>query len=125
MRSIEKVLCRSALVAGLAFAASGAAAETLFWSTQAQPIEETQAMREQVLEGFEGEVDYQAYEPGPWLTRLQAELQAGEGTIGLLGALHGDFAAVPEDLVDLGALGVATENVQSSFMELVVSLGVV
>ena len=118
MRTLEKLLRRSTLAAGLALAAGGATAQTLFWSTQAQPVEETQAMREQVLEGFEGEVDYQASEPGPWLTRLQAELQAGEGTIGVLGALHGDFAALPEDLVDLGALGVSTEGVQPAFVDL-------
>lgn len=108
----------AALAAVLTAAATGATAQTLFWSTQAQPLEETQAMREQVLAGFEGEVDYQASEPGPWLTRLQAELQAGEGAIDLLGALHGDFAALPDDLVDLGPLGVASDSVQPAFLEL-------
>jgi multiple sugar transport system substrate-binding protein len=108
----------AALAAALALHAGGAAAQTLFWSTQAQPLEETQGMREQVLAGFEGEVDYQASEPGPWLTRLQAEIQAGEGPIDLLGALHGDFAALPEHLVDLGPLGIAAQNVQPSMMEL-------
>ena len=43
-------------------------------------------MREQVLAGA-GDVDYQPNDGGPWLTRLQAELQAGSGTIGVLGAL--------------------------------------
>ena len=57
-------------------------------------------MREQVLAGFEGGVDYQSSDPGPWLTRIQAELQAGAGTIAVLGALHGDFAALPDDFVD-------------------------
>ena len=78
-----------------------AAAESLFWSTQAQPVAETQAMREQVLSGFPGGVDYQASDAGPWLTRLQAELQAGKGSIAVLGGLHGDLAALPADLVDL------------------------
>ncbi len=54
-------------------------AQPLFWSTQANPIEETQAMREQVLAGFAGGVDYQSSDGGPWLTRLQAEVQAGYG----------------------------------------------
>ena len=56
--------------------ATPALAQPLFWSTQAAPVEETQAMREQVLAGYLGGVDYQASDPGPWLTRLQAELQA-------------------------------------------------
>ncbi|MGI9503545.1 MAG: carbohydrate ABC transporter substrate-binding protein, partial [Geminicoccaceae bacterium] len=42
----------------------------LFWSTQARPVEESQAMREQVLSGFGSEVDYQPQEGGPFITRL-------------------------------------------------------
>ena len=86
-----------------------ASAEVLFWSTQAQPVEESQKMREDVLAGFPGGVDYQASEAGPWLTRLQAELQSGTGTIGVLGGLHGDLTSVPDDLVDLtGAVDFAS-----------------
>ena len=99
-------------------AGTSLAAQTLFWSTQAQPIEETQAMREQVLSGFEGEVDYQASDPGTWLTRLQAEIQAGQGTIALLGALHGDFAALIESLIDLQPLEIESDSVLPSLMEL-------
>jgi multiple sugar transport system substrate-binding protein len=107
----------AAALAGAATAiAAPALAQPLFWSTQAAPIEETQAMREDVLAGFEGGVDYQASDPGPWLTRLQAELQAGEGTIAVLGALHGDFAALSESLVDLSE--VDASGVLPSLMEL-------
>ena len=89
----------------LLLSASIAQADVLFWSTQAKPVEEAQAMRENVLAGA-GDVDYQPNDGGPWLTRLNAELQAGTGTIGVLGALHGDFSAMnPDDLVDLGDLG--------------------
>ncbi|MGP6089819.1 ABC transporter substrate-binding protein [Antarctobacter jejuensis] len=95
----------------LSCAAVAAQAETLFWSTQAKPVEEAQAMREQVLSGFDGGVDYQPNDGGPWLTRLQAELQAGTGTIGVLGALHGDFSAMdPETLVDLSDMGVMSAS---------------
>ncbi len=104
--------------ANLAGAASGLAimvsavaanAEVLFWSTQAKPVEEAQAMREQVLGGQD--VDYQPNDAGPWLTRLNAELQAGSGSIGLLGALHGDFSAMnPDDLVDLEDLGLGAAS---------------
>ena len=68
----------------LTLAAQAASADVLFWSTQAAPIEETQAMREQVLAGFEGGVDFQPQEVGPFITRLEAELQAGSGSIGIV-----------------------------------------
>ena len=85
---------------------AAAQADVLFWSTQAKPVEEAQAMREQVLSGFGGGVDYQPNDGGPWLTRVSAELEAGSGSIGVLGALHGDFSAMnPADLVDLGDMG--------------------
>ncbi|MEM6566556.1 MAG: ABC transporter substrate-binding protein [Pseudomonadota bacterium] len=91
--------------------ASTSYADVLFWSTQAKPVEEAQAMREQVLNGAGQEVDYQPNDGGPWLTRLQAELQAGTGTIGVLGALHGDFSAMdPEDLVDLSEMEVVSSS---------------
>lgn len=90
--------------------ATAVQADVLFWSTQAKPVEEAQAMREQVLAGA-GEVDYQPNDGGPWLTRLNAELQAGSGTIGVLGALHGDFSAMnPDDLVDLADLGMSASD---------------
>ncbi|MBV2361542.1 ABC transporter substrate-binding protein [Thalassococcus sp. CAU 1522] len=98
---------------GVAFACSAfsAQADMLFWSTQAKPVEEAQAMREQVLAGFGETVDYQPNDGGPWLTRLQAELQAGSGTIAVLGALHGDFSAMnPDDLVDLSDMGVMSAS---------------
>ncbi|MFW8595051.1 ABC transporter substrate-binding protein [Cribrihabitans neustonicus] len=85
---------------------SAAHAEVLFWSTQARPAEEAQAMRQEVLSGFAAGVDYQPNEEGPWLTRLQAEEQAGSGAIGVLGALHGNFSAMdPDKLVDLDGIG--------------------
>ncbi len=90
---------------------TAAHADVLFWSTQARPVEEAQAMRETVLAGAPETVDYQPNEDGPWLTRLQAEIQAGTGTIGVLGALHGNFSAMdPENLVDLGDLGIASNS---------------
>ena len=104
---------RIGALTAVALLLSGAAAQAdvLFWSTQAKPVEEAQAMREQVLAGFGESVDYQPNDGGPWLTRLQAELQAGSGSIGVLGALHGDFSAMDEaDLVDLDDLGMASAS---------------
>lgn len=93
MINVLRKLAGAALALSLA-AGAAQAQQVLFWSTQARPVEETQKMRDQVLKGFDGPVDYQVAEDGPWLTRLQAELQAGSGTIGLLGGLHGDFSTV-------------------------------
>lgn len=106
------------IVSGLAIIllAGAASAEVLFWSTQAKPVEEAQAMREQVLSGAPVSVDYQPNDGGPWLTRLNAELQAGSGSIGVLGALHGDFSAMdPDDLVDLNGVG---ESASDTFNDL-------
>lgn len=108
-------LIASALAGGLMALAGAAGAQPLFWSTQAQPIEETQAMRERVLAGFPGGVDYQASDTGPWLTRLQAEVQAGRGTIAVLGGLHGDLSSVKDmlaDLSDVDASGVTATMVE-------------
>jgi multiple sugar transport system substrate-binding protein len=102
----------------VSLAATSANAQILFWSTQAKPVEETQKMRDQVLSGFEGGVDYQPQDDGPWLTRIQAELQAGSGTIGVLGALHGSFASMPNDLVDLSAIDLAGAKVNEGYAKL-------
>ncbi len=115
MTAIRHRLAATAIVLA---AASPGFGQQLFWSTQAAPIEETQAMREQVLAGFEGgTVDYQASETGPWITRLQAEAQAGSGTISLLGGLHGDFAGVTETLADLSDAGIDTAGILPGLME--------
>lgn len=114
MKSIQLVLASAAV----AMWTSGASAEELFWSTQAKPVEETQAMREQVLAGYEGDVDYQANDGGPWLTRLQAELKADSGTIAVLGGLHGDFTTLTDDLVDLSSIDLGGAAVNATFQKL-------
>lgn len=119
MRTIRTRFVGGAVTAGLLLSAPGAEAQSLlFWSTQANPVEEAQAVRDQVLVGFDGEVDYQSSDAGPFLTRIQAELQAGEGTIAVVGTLHGDFAALPEEFVDLASLGLEADAVLPSLMEL-------
>jgi multiple sugar transport system substrate-binding protein len=116
MKSRQHHLLATGLVAAAMTLAAPALAQPLFWSTQANPVEETQAMRDQVLAGFEGGVEFQSSEIGPWITRLQAEAEAGSGTIAVLGALHGDFAALGDDLADLSAVDASA--VQPSLMEL-------
>ena len=102
----------------IALVAGAASAEVLFWSTQAKPVEEAQAMREQVLSGAV-DVDFQPNDGGPWLTRLNAELAAGSGSIGVLGALHGDFSAMdPANLVDLDGVAMSASDTFNNLAKL-------
>jgi multiple sugar transport system substrate-binding protein len=105
-------------VLALSLSAGVAEAEVLFWSTQARPVEEAARMRDEVLKGFEGGADYQVAEDGPWLTRVQAELTAGSGTIGVLGGLHGDFSTVGADLVDLSGIDLGGAAANKAYLEL-------
>ncbi|MER9892514.1 ABC transporter substrate-binding protein [Mesorhizobium sp. M0119] len=112
-----RILAGAVLALSLA-AGAAQAQQVLFWSTQARPVEETQKMRGEVLKGFDGQVDYQVAEDGPWLTRLQAELQAGSGSIGVLGGLHGDFSIVGANLVDLSGIDLGGVKVNDAYKKL-------
>ncbi len=94
-----------------ATATTAFAAPVLFWSDQGTPVEEQQAIRDTVLKGFSGEVDFQPQDPGPFVTRIQAEAQAGKGTIGVIGGLHGDFAGFPDAVTDLSDLAASLSGV--------------
>ena len=115
---LRKATLTVALAAGVSAIGtqSALAEDVLFWSTQANPVEEAQAMRENVLSGFESGVDFQPSETGPWLTRLQAELQAGSGKIGVIGSLHGNLISLGDGMADLS--DVATDGVNGTFLEL-------
>lgn len=114
---VKKSLMSLALAAGLStLGASAASADVLFWSTQGNTVEESQAMRDQVLAGFESGADFQPSDPGPWITRIEAELQAGSGKIGVLGSLHGSLISLGDGLADLS--DVNTDGVNSTFLEL-------
>ncbi|HQZ11292.1 MAG TPA: ABC transporter substrate-binding protein [Devosia sp.] len=110
------------LVAGttlaLALMAGTASAQVLFWSSQAAPVEEQQKMREGVLANFPGGVDFQPQEPGPFITRIQAERDAGKGTIGVVGALHGDLSTYADNWADLSDVDLTGIKVSPAFMEL-------
>lgn len=101
--------------------------EVLFYSTQFNPVEEADAIRNEVLSSYSGEVEFVgAASEGEFLDRLSAEAQAGSGEVSLIGALHGTYvdlqaqgmltdlsdladelagAGIPQDLLDLGKLG--------------------
>lgn len=83
--------------------------ELLFTSTQLVPIEEAEAMRNTILAGFDRPVEFIAEEPGPFVDRITAEAQSGEGSVGLLGGLHGDFSSLVEQDLLLELTDLATE----------------
>jgi multiple sugar transport system substrate-binding protein len=72
-------------------------------SSQFGPIEEQEKIRNEVLAGYEGEVEFVAFaESAQFQDRLRAETEAGSGDISVLGALHGD-------LIPLAADGILTD----------------
>lgn len=105
-------------VLALTMTAEAAQAQVLFWSSQAAPVEETQKMREQVLKNFPGGADFQPQEPGPFITRIEAEAQAGSGSIGVVGALHGDLSTYADNWADLSDIDLAGVTVSPAFLEL-------
>jgi multiple sugar transport system substrate-binding protein len=80
----------------------------VFLSSQLVPVEEAEKVRNVILADFEGEVEFIGEDPGPFVDRVVAEAEAGEGTVGVLGSQHGDFAALAargllSDLTDLAS----------------------
>lgn len=71
--------------------------EVIFLSSQLTPIEEAEKMRNAILANFEGTVEFVPEDPGPFADRVAAEAQSGEGSVGVIGGLHGDFASFVED----------------------------
>ncbi len=104
-------LATAALFVAGASATAAFAAPVLFWSDQGTPVEEQQAIRDTVLKGFSGEVDFQPQDPGPFVTRIQAEAQAGKGSIDVIGGLHGDFAGFPDAVADVSDLAASLSGV--------------
>ncbi len=94
-----------------------------FMSTQFNTVEES-AKAQTILDGFtEGDAEFVGSEEGAMLDLLRAENQAGEGTVSLLGSLHGSFPVLAnEDLVfDLSELLAEIEadvDVNDAFVEL-------
>ena len=98
------LLGATAVLAGAGQAnAQAPAGNTVFLSTQLRPLEEAQKVREVILKGYPGKVDYVADEPAAFTVRVEAELKAGHAHLSLLGALHGEL----QPLVPFGALAAA------------------
>ncbi len=98
--------------------------DVVLYSTQFNPVEEADAIRNEVLATFPGGAEFVgAANEGEFMDRLTAEAEAGQGEISLVGALHGTFVDlqasdmlmdlsdlveefdIPDDLLELGRLG--------------------
>ena len=90
----------------------------LLWSTQGTPVEEQQKLRDGVFANFPGGVDFQPQELGPFVTRIEAERNAGTGTIGVVASLHGDLSTYADNWADLSDIDLAGVNVSPAFLEL-------
>jgi multiple sugar transport system substrate-binding protein len=133
------VLAAAGACLAVAFAAASSAGSTatagpqadvgkvIFFSNQLATVNETNQVRNTLLRGFNGDVDFitpPVGQPQVFFNRVEAEARAGRGSISLLGALHGDYlviqqylrdltplgrqlrnAGIPKDLMDLGKLG--------------------
>src|SRR3990172_7294040 len=80
---------------------------SLVWlSTQLRPVQEAEKVRGVILADFPGTVEFIPEDEGPFHDRIAAEVQAGKGTVDVLGALHGNFSTMAPagQLQDLSAL---------------------
>jgi multiple sugar transport system substrate-binding protein len=80
------------------------AGKVVFFSNQLAQVSEVNQVRNVLLKGFNGDVDYivpPVGQPQVFFNRVEAEAQAGRGTISLLGALHGDYLVIQKHLRDL------------------------
>ncbi|MGH8874260.1 MAG: hypothetical protein ACRDVM_03275, partial [Acidimicrobiia bacterium] len=121
------LILTTGLVAGACGAGDGeeaaegeGAGEVVFFSTQLAPVEEAEKVRDTILADFGGTVDFVGSEYGPWADRVNSEAEAGQGTVDLLGGLHGDFVALGTDTLsdlsdvmgDLSDRGFASQYVE-------------
>jgi len=91
-------VCAVGLLATIAHGAQ--TGRLIFLSTQLRPIEEAQKMRNLILKGFPGEVEYVTEQPQQFPVRIEAEQERGTHAIDVVGALHGEL----QPLVPLDAL---------------------
>jgi multiple sugar transport system substrate-binding protein len=80
------------------------AGNVVFFSNQLAQVSEVNQVRNVLLKGFDGDVDYivpPVGQPQVFFNRVEAEARAGRGSISLLGALHGDYLVIQRYLRDL------------------------
>jgi multiple sugar transport system substrate-binding protein len=98
-------LAAGGLLASRALAAPYATpGNVTFYSTQLNTVQESEAFRNVLVQGFGGRVEaIFAATDAAFVTRVQSEAQAGKGSIDVLGALHGTFTTFEDKnlLLDL------------------------
>jgi multiple sugar transport system substrate-binding protein len=80
------------------------AGNVVFMSTQLNGVTEREGFRTTIVKGFAGSVEKIDIPLGNttiFPERIQAESEAGKGTISLLGGVHGDFTTLTKYLIDL------------------------
>jgi multiple sugar transport system substrate-binding protein len=96
--------------------------EVLMVSSQLVPVEEQEAMNNEILADFGGEVEFIGLDGGPFNDQIRAEGEAGEGEISVIGGLHGEFSSFAADdlLMDLSdiAAELADLGVNEDYLEL-------
>ncbi len=96
--------------------------ELVWLSTQLRPVGEAERVRGVILEDFPAAVEFVPEDEGPFHDRIAAEAQAGQGTVGVLGALHGNFSTMAPagQLQDLSALKdeLADRGIPDAFWDL-------
>ncbi len=97
-----------------------AAGKVFFYSSQAAPVNEAEAMRKTVLAGFK-DVEFVADAAGPWIDKSNAEAKAGgKGSVDVMGGLVGDLSVVRDNMADLTAVSKAKfgdRNIPAAFWE--------
>lgn len=93
LRAFGRHTTLAALLCALAGGAAQAA-EVNFVSTQLRPVDEADKVRNLILKGAADSVKFTPEDDGPFLTRIRAELAAGKGQVGLVGALDSGLAAL-------------------------------
>ena len=95
--------------------------EFVWLPTQLRPVGEAEKVRGVILEDFPGAVDFVPDDEGPFHDRIAAEVKAGQGTVSVLGALHGNFSTMAPagQLQDLTALKdeLADRGIPDAFWE--------
>lgn len=96
--------------------------DVIFMSTQLRPLEEAQKMREVILKGFSGKVNFVTEDAAPLSIRMKAEADAGKRTVSMVGAGHGELQPLAAmgalDAVDDVAAQLASRGIPASLMQL-------
>lgn len=108
-----------ALTASLFGGAVTAQDPVVMLSTQLVPEEEAAKMRDNILGGFEGSVEFIGTEGGPFIDSIRAEAESGSGDTSVVAALDGELSTLGSEglLTDLSDLA-AELDVAPAFLEL-------